>query len=116
MKAAFVDLGPYLVLVLIGYLPNEVWRFIGLLTARGLNEDSQLVVWSRTVATALLAGVIAKLILFSSGELAGIPLGVRVGAALCAFIAFLALKRSVFAGVVAGEAALLIGGFLFAAP
>jgi len=114
MKAALVDLGPYLVLILVGFLPNEVWRVIGLLTARGLNEDSQLVVWSRTVATALLAGVIAKLILFSSGELAGIPLAVRVGAAVCAFIAFFALKRSVFAGVLAGEAALLAGGLLFA--
>ena len=77
MKAAFVDLGPYLVLILVGYLPNEVWRFVGLLTARGLDEDSQLVIWSRTVATALLAGVIAKLILFSTGELAGIPVGAR---------------------------------------
>lgn len=114
MKAAFVELGPYLVLILVGYLPNEVWRLVGLVTARGLNEDSQIVVWSRTVATALLAGVIAKLILFSSGELAGIPLPVRLGATICAFVAFLVLKRSVFAGVVAGEAALLIGSFLFA--
>ena len=114
MKAAFTELGPYLVLILVGFLPNEVWRLIGLATARGLNEDSQLVIWSRTVATALLAGVIAKLILFSSGELAGIPLPVRVGAAVCAFIAFAAMKRSVFAGVLAGEAALLLGGYLFA--
>jgi len=113
MKAAVVELGPYVVLILVGFLPNEVWRIVGLLTARGLNEDSQLVIWSRTVATALLAGVIAKLILFSSGELASIPLAIRVGAAICAFAAFLLTKRSVFAGVLAGEAALLLGGFLF---
>jgi len=37
---------------------------------------------------------------------------VRVGAAGCGFLAFLAVKRSVFAGVLAG-AALLLGGFLF---
>ena len=29
------------------------------------------------------------------------------------FVAFAAFKRSVFAGVVVGEAALLIGGYLF---
>jgi hypothetical protein len=60
-----------------------------------------------------LAGVIAKLILFSSGSLATIPLGVRVTAAVIGFLAFLVVKRSVFAGVAAGEVALLIGGYLF---
>ncbi len=114
MKEAIAELGPYLVLILVGFLPNEVWRLVGLLTARGLSEDSELVVWSRTVATALLAGVIAKLILFSSGELAGVPLAVRIGAAAFAFAVYLIVKRSVFAGVLAGEAALLIGGYLFA--
>jgi hypothetical protein len=115
MKAAIVEWGPYFVLILIGFVPNEVWRVVGLLTARGLSEDSQLVIWSRTVATALLAGVIAKLILFSSGELAGIPVGVRIGAAGCAFAAYFVANRSVFVGVFAGEAALLIGNLIFGA-
>jgi hypothetical protein len=113
MNAAMAELWPYLVLVLVGYLPNEIWRLLGLVLARGLNEESQIVVWSRAVATAILAGVIAKLILFSSGALANIPLGVRVGAAVIGFLAFLAIQRSVFAGVLAGEAVLLLGGFLF---
>jgi hypothetical protein len=114
MNAAAAELSPYLVLILVGFLPNEIWRALGLVLARGLNEDSQIVVWSRAVATAILAGVIAKLILFSSGALATIPLPVRVTAAICGFLAFLALKRSVFAGVAVGEAVLLAGGFLFA--
>jgi hypothetical protein len=114
MNAASGDLWPYLLLILVGYLPNEMWRVLGLMLARGLNEDSEIVVWSRAVATAILAGVIAKLIVFSSGDLAGIPLTVRVGAAVCGFLAFLAVKRSVFAGVAAGEAVLLAGGFMFA--
>jgi hypothetical protein len=113
MSPALTELWPYLMLILIGYLPNEVWRVLGLLLARGLNEDSEIVVWSRAVATAIIAGVIAKLILFAPGALAGIPLTVRVGAAVCGFLAFLVVKRSVFAGVLAGEAALLLGGFLF---
>ena len=58
MKAAVIEWGPYLILILVGFLPNEVWRVVGLLTARRLDEDSELVIWSRTVATALLAGVI----------------------------------------------------------
>lgn len=114
MNAVVTELWPYLVLLLVGYLPNEIWRVLGLLLARGLNEDSEIVVWSRAVATAILAGIIAKLIVFSAGALANIPLPVRVSAAVCGFLAFLAVKRSVFAGVAAGEAVLLLGGFLFA--
>ena len=112
MKAA-ADLAPYVTLILVGFLPNEVWRWLGLVMARGLDEGSELVIWSRAVATAILAGVIAKLILFSTGELAGIPMQIRVSAAVCAFIAYVVLKRSVFAGVASGEAALLLGGYLF---
>jgi hypothetical protein len=108
-----VELSPYLALILVGFLPNEIWRALGLLLGRGLNEDSEIVVWSRAVATAILAGVIAKLILFPSGELATIPLFVRMAAAVCGFAAFVVVRRSVIAGVLVGEAMLLLGGFLF---
>jgi branched-subunit amino acid transport protein len=108
-----VELSPYLVLVLVGFLPNEIWRAFGLVLARGLNEDSEIVVWSRAVATAILAAVIAKLILFPSGTLDNTPLAVRIAAAACGFAAFICIKRSVFAAVLVGEAILLLGGFLF---
>ena len=113
MNAVVRELWPYLMLVLLGYLPNEVWRALGLVLARGLDEDSEIVMWSRAVATAILAGVIAKLIVFPPGALAAIPLAVRVGAAVCGFVGFLLVKRSVFVGVLVGEAALLLGGYLF---
>lgn len=114
MNIGMTELWPYLLLVLVGYLPNEVWRVFGLVLVRGLNEDSQIVMWSRAVATAILAGVVAKLVLFSTGSLATLPLGVRAGAALFGFLVFLVARRSAFAGVAAGEAALLIGGYWFA--
>ncbi|HET9716768.1 MAG TPA: AzlD domain-containing protein [Pseudolabrys sp.] len=113
MSTVPTELWPFLVLVLVGFMPNEIWRAFGLVLARGLNEDSEIVVWSRGVATAILAGVIAKLIVFSSGALAAIPLPIRIGAAVVGFSAFLLMRRSVFAGVVAGEAALLAGTLLF---
>jgi hypothetical protein len=114
MNPVVNELWPYLALVLLGYLPNEVWRVLGLWLARGLNEESEIVIWSRAVATAIVAGVIAKLIVFSPGALAAIPLVIRVSAVVCGFVAFLAARRSVFIGVAVGEAALLLGGFLFA--
>jgi hypothetical protein len=113
MNGALAELWPFLVLITVGFLPNEIWRALGLVLARGLNEDSEIVMWSRAVATATLAGVIAKLLLFSNGSLASIPLSVRLAATAIGFIVFLLVRRSVFAGVAAGEVALLAGGFLF---
>ena len=107
------ELAPYLVLLLVGFLPNEFWRMLGLVLARGLDERSQIVLWSRAVATAILAGVVAKLIFFAPGDLAAVPLAVRIGAAACGFVAFLAIKRSVFAGVMTGEAILVGAGLYF---
>jgi hypothetical protein len=114
MTATMADIGPYLALILVGFLPNEVWRVLGLVLVRGIDEQSQIIVWVRAVATAILAGVLAQLVLASSGALAAIPLGVRVGAAVAGFAAFLALRKSVFAGVVVGEVTLLAGAWLTA--
>ena len=64
-------MSPYLVLLLVGFLPNEIWRLLGVWSARGIDEDSELIVWVRAVATAVLAAVIAKLTLVPPGALAG---------------------------------------------
>jgi hypothetical protein len=104
---------PYLVLLLVGFLPNEIWRLLGVVLGRGLDEESELVIWVRAVATAILAAVIARLILLPPGALADLPLMVRLCAIASGFLAFLAARRSVFAGLAAGEAVLMLGGFLF---
>jgi hypothetical protein len=109
----FAELGPVLALILVGFLPNEVWRLVGLMLVRGLDEKSQLIVWVRAVATAMLAGVLAQLVLATSGGLATIPVAVRIGALALGFAAFLIGRRSVFAGVLVGEAAVLLGTYLF---
>jgi hypothetical protein len=106
------ELAPYLVLILVGFLPNEVWRALGLVAGRSIADDSEWVVWVRAVATAILAAVIAKLILVSPGALAGLPLALRLGALASGFVAFLLVRRSVFAGLVVGEAVLMLGGLL----
>jgi hypothetical protein len=113
MSAVWTELWPYLMLILAGFLPNEIWRVFGLVLARGLNEGSELVLLSRAVATAIIAGVVAKLIVFSSGALDSIPLAVRLTAAGGGFVAFFLVRRSVFVGVLVGEVVLLAGGFLF---
>jgi len=109
------DVGPYFALILAGFLPNEVWRVLGLAVVRGLDENSQLIVWVRAVATAILAAVMAQLIMTTSGALAAIPLFVRIGAAGLGFVAFLAARRSVFAGVLVGELTIVAGAWWYGA-
>jgi hypothetical protein len=109
MSAVSELLWPYLVLILVGFLPNEVWRAVGLFAARGLDEGSEVLIWVRAVATAVLAAVIAKLTIFAPGALASIPLSVRLIAVAIGFVAFTLIRRSVFAGVATGVAALILG-------
>jgi Branched-chain amino acid transport protein (AzlD) len=99
----------YLLLVLVGFLPSEIWRMLGFVAARGIADESELFLWVRFVAIAVLAGVIAKLILFPPGALASVPLTIRLCAIAVGFLAFLIARRSVFAGVAAGEIVLILG-------
>jgi hypothetical protein len=106
------ELHAYLLLVLVGFLPNEIWRMLGLVAVRGVDEESELFLWARAVATAVLAGVIAKILLFPPGALAQVPPIIRLAAIGCGLVAFRLARQSVLAGVVAGEIVLTLGALL----
>ncbi|MEA2992167.1 MAG: hypothetical protein QOD40_1087 [Alphaproteobacteria bacterium] len=116
MNTVLAETWPYLLLIFAGFLPNEVWRVLGVIFARSIHEDSEILIWVRAVATAVLAGVIGKLILFPAGALTTIPVGIRVAAAGLGLLAFFIARRSVFMGVATGEAALIVGAILFVVP
>lgn len=103
------DWWPYLLLIVVGFLPNEVWRMLGIVASRGIDEDSELIIWVRAVATATLTGVVSKIVVFSPGALGTVPLAVRLGAAAAGIAAFFLMRQSVLAGLVAGVLALLAG-------
>ena len=98
-----------LVLLLAGFLPNEVWRMFGLWFGGGIDEGSELLVWVRAVATAILAGVIAQILVSPPGALASVPEWLRYGAVAAGFAVFIMTRRSIFAGVVCGELVMLAG-------
>ena len=98
-----------LVLVIAGFLPNEVWRMLGFWFGGGVDEGSELLVWVRAVATAILAGVIAQILVQPPGALASVPDGLRYGAVAAGFAVFMVTRRSIFAGVVCGEIVMLAG-------
>ena len=101
------------VLVLAGFLPNEIWRMLGLWLGGGVDEGSELLVWVRAVATAILAGVIAQILVYPPGALASVPEMLRYGAVAAGFVVFIATRRSIFAGVVCGEVVMLAGKWWF---
>src|SRR3954453_8338007 len=98
-----------LVLLIAGFLPNEIWRMLGLWLGGGVDEGSELLVWVRAVATAILAGVIAQILVFPPGGLASVPGALRYGAVAAGFMVFIGSRKSIFAGVVGGELVMLGG-------
>ena len=106
-------LWPYLALIIFAVLPTEIWRWLAVVFARGLDADSALLDWVRAVATALLAGIVAKLIVSPPGVLAQAPILVRIGA-LAAAVAVMALsRRRMMLSVLMAEAVLIGGVWLF---
>jgi hypothetical protein len=100
-------LWPYLLIVAFGFLPSEVWRVIAVFLSRGFDEKAEILVWVRAVATALVAGVVAKILFAPTGALVSVPLAWRLGSLALGVAAFFAARRSVMTGVVIGEAALV---------
>jgi hypothetical protein len=107
------DWAPYALLILVGFLPNEAWRMLGVVLARGLDEDSQIIVFARATATAILTGVVGKLVIFAPGALASVSVSVRIGAAALGLVAYWLARRSVLAGVVVATLAMMAGMLVF---
>ncbi|MGI9384336.1 MAG: AzlD domain-containing protein [Methyloligellaceae bacterium] len=103
----------YAFLLLAGFGATAPWRILGVLLSKNISVDSEILHWVRAVSTALIAGLVARLVLLPAGALAEVPLGVRGGALAIALLAFLLLRQSLAAGAIAGVSALLLGQYLF---
>src|ERR1700691_3350136 len=97
------------ILLIAGVFPNQIWRMLGLWLGSGIDEGSELLVWVRAVATAILAGVIAQILVLPPGALASVPGWLRYAAVAAGFLAFVVARRSIFAGVACGELVMLAG-------
>jgi hypothetical protein len=102
---------PYLALLLFAVLPTEIWRWCGVIFARRLDEGSPALEFVRLVATALLAGVVAKLVAIPSGALADLPALLRFGALAAALVILALVRTRLLWAVAAGQAVLIGGGY-----
>ena len=106
-------LWPYLLVVLAGFLPTDVWRALAVVLARRLDEDSEWLIFVRAVATAIIAGVVARLVLFPTGDLLLVPVGIRLASVAAALGFFFFVWRSLLVSVIVGEAILIGGAWWF---
>ena len=103
---------PYLFIIVAGFAATDVWRYLGVFLSARINEDSEILRWVRAVATALVAGLVARLIVFPVGDLASAALSVRLAAAAIGIAAFFVLRRNMLGGILAGETALIVTLYL----
>ena len=100
---------PYLFILMAGWITTDAWRFLGVHFGGRIEEQSEVLVLVRAVATALVAAVIGNLVVFPSGALGETPLLLRVAAAALGFAAYLLSGKRMLAGILVSEAVLGAG-------
>ena len=97
---------PFLFILLVGWLPSDLWRVVGTFASGWIEPDGELIVLVRAVANALVAAVIARLVFLPTGALADYPLWLRLGAFTIGVAAYLGGGRRLFVGIATAEVAL----------
>jgi len=96
----------WLLLALCG-LGTYAFRGLGVLLSGAIDVEGPLFRWVSCVAYAMIAGLISRVLLLPSGALAATEAWERAAASAAALAAyFLLTRRNLFAGVLAGAAAL----------
>ncbi|MEP3525734.1 MAG: AzlD domain-containing protein [Hyphomicrobiales bacterium] len=113
LNAPFNEWSPFLFILLAGAIPTQIWRWAGALLSRSIREDSEVLKWVKAVATALVAGLISKLVVFPSGALADIPVWARVGAMVVGYGVFFLTGPRIIFGIIAAELLLVIAGVIY---
>jgi hypothetical protein len=79
----------WLTLAIAGTAANEIWRIAGVWLSRGVDPVSPVMLWVKDLSTALVAGLVARMLLLPAGELAAIGITVRFlafGTGIAAFL------------------------------
>jgi len=112
MSALQDGFGGYLALFLAGVLATEIWRWLGLAVGSRLDVAGAPFQWVRAVATALVAGLVIRMVLFPAGALANVSLAIRLGAFAGGLALYFLIRRNLAAGVAGGSAVLIAAQLL----
>jgi hypothetical protein len=101
--------GGYLTLFLSGVLAQEPWRWLGLYLGRGIDPDSEIFRWVRAVATALVAGLVMRILVFAPGALMTVEPWLRAAAFGYGLLAYYMSGRKVVIGMASGMIVMIVG-------
>lgn len=97
-----------LIAVAVAAVVTYFWRGLGVLLSGRLQADSTIVAWIGSIAYAMLAGLISRIIILPIGPLATTTLTARLGATVIALALFYLTRRNLIAGVAAGGITLVL--------
>lgn len=90
-----------------------IWRYLGVVAQQRMSADSPVLLWVRSVATALIAALIIRFVYDPSGLLAETLFSSRLTALAAAAVGFYISGKRIEAGVGLGAATLMGLEFLF---
>jgi hypothetical protein len=90
-----------------GFAATAMWRFAGFVLSGSITEDGWVIALAKAISTALVAGLISRIIVFPPGALAEVSMLVRLGAFGTGVAIFFLARRHMGAGILAGTAMLI---------
>jgi hypothetical protein len=103
----------YIVIAVAGFLPTYIWRLAAVYAVSRIDPESDLLLWVRSIATALVAALVVRLVMAPPGALADVTLLTRVfalGIAVCAYYAAPGNRAAI--AVAAGSATILFANLV----
>ena len=76
-----------------GFAVTYVWRFLGVLTVKRIEPESNFLLWVRAVATALVAALVMRIAFSPAGVLADTAVLSRATALAMALAAYYLFRR-----------------------
>lgn len=100
-------LWPWILLGLAAIV-TYAWRGVGVALSGRIDPNGAAIRWVGSVAYALLAGLIARMIVLPQGPLQETAMTDRVAAAAIALVIFFLTRRNILLGVAAGAGVLIL--------
>lgn len=94
--------------VVLSGLATFLWRFLGVVFARRIDSAGAVFQWVTCVSYAMVAGLVFRMIVLPSNDLAEVPMWARLLAVAIAFATYFATRRRLLPGVVAGSGSLAV--------
>jgi hypothetical protein len=101
----------FLYILVAGVVATAVWRLLGFVLSTGLTEDSPVIEWVKAVSTALVAGLVARTLLFPPGALADVSLGIRVAAFVLGVAGYYLARKHLGLGIAASAGVLVLAQY-----